>query len=331
VIQLANGSGRRLNDGWLGYYGQTAATAVVMASQSASTAPGLPNCVSLKATTALALGANDSAAIYTLIEGNRLARCSLGSAGASAITIGFWAFATVPGVMCVMLRNPSASRGYPVDVPINNAATWEYKTVTFPGDTVGPWGAGVAAGALVYFTLAAGSGIRGFVPNAWQNATASAGTANTTNFFAANNNLVSITGLIILPGNAAPSAARSPFIMRPFDQELDLCRRYYEKSYPYAVLPGSASSGLGAFSTPALGSAVSYSRGFYVPKRAAATVTIYSPNTGAPGKAVDSGGTSPDVAATVTGPSEMGFGMVATLVSVNNSNCNFHYVADARF
>jgi hypothetical protein len=48
------------------------------------------------------------------------------------------------------------------------------------------------------------------------------------NIAAANGNTLEITGLIILPGNEAPSAARAPFIMRPYDQELAICQRYFE-------------------------------------------------------------------------------------------------------
>jgi len=38
-----------------------------------------------------------------------------------------------------------------------------------------------------------------------------------------------ITGVVVLPGIEAPSAARSPLIMRPFDHELLTCQRYYNR------------------------------------------------------------------------------------------------------
>ena len=37
-----------------------------------------------------------------------------------------------------------------------------------------------------------------------------------------------ITGVVVLPGIEAPSAARSPLIMRPYDQELLTCQRYWQ-------------------------------------------------------------------------------------------------------
>ena len=48
------------------------------------------------------------------------------------------------------------------------------------------------------------------------------GVAATTDFFR-------LTGVVVLPGIEAPTAAQSPLIMRPYDQELMTCKRYYQK------------------------------------------------------------------------------------------------------
>jgi hypothetical protein len=63
-------------------------------------------------------------------------------------------------------------------------------------------------------------------PNTWL-----AGGGNTvagaTNFMSTTGNVVNITGVVVLPGIEAPSAERSPMIMRPYDQELVTCQRYF--------------------------------------------------------------------------------------------------------
>jgi hypothetical protein len=46
------------------------------------------------------------------------------------------------------------------------------------------------------------------------------------NGIAATSDTMRIAGFIVLPGIEAPSAARSPLIMRPYDQELLTCQRY---------------------------------------------------------------------------------------------------------
>lgn len=95
--------------------------------------------------------------------------------------------------------------------------------------------------------------------------------------------------MIVVPGSELPSASRSPFIMRRFDQELLDCQRYYQKSYAYTQIPGtniggSIQTGLGVqtangTSNPWLGSS------FLLPvrMRTTPTMTVYD-LAGAPGK-----------------------------------------------
>ena len=65
-------------------------------------------------------------------------------------------------------------------------------------------------------------------PNVW-GATSIYGATGTVNACAAINNYMLLTGVVVLPGIEAPSAARSPLIMRPYDQELVTCMRYFSK------------------------------------------------------------------------------------------------------
>ena len=69
-----------------------------------------------------------------------------------------------------------------------------------------------------------------------------------------------------------------PFQPKSFADELRDCQRYYEKSYLYAVVPGTATAG-GFIQTYALGTTLNGGRlgyfKFTVPKRVSGTVTIY--------------------------------------------------------
>jgi hypothetical protein len=86
--------------------------------------------------------------------------------------------------------------------------------------------------------MAAGSAYQAAAANAW-----SAGNfyavAPQVNGVAATTDVFRIAGVIVLPGLEAPSAARAPLIMRPFDQELLTCQRHYEKSFDYAMPPAN--------------------------------------------------------------------------------------------
>jgi len=59
------------------------------------------------------------------------------------------------------------------------------------------------------------------------------------NGIAATSDVFRLTGVTILPGTQAPTAAQSPLIMRPYDQELLTCQRYYQ-SWGNAGLRGQA-------------------------------------------------------------------------------------------
>lgn len=248
-ITLATGVAKYIVDQYQGYYTHAANTAVIKCQQV--TPPGSPafggafqNCFQMTATTALSSPATgDFAALKTYIEGNRWARLSYGSSKAKPVTIGFWVYATIPGIMTFTLANSTANRSYPVNINIYSATTWEFKTVTIPGDVTGSWETGTGAGVLIYITFCAGSTYYGNNA-AWNGTALTIGTATTTNFFATNNNTVCLTGLGVFPGTEAPNAERSPFIMRPFDQEIDLAQRFYFITAAYGTPRGAALGGV---------------------------------------------------------------------------------------
>ena len=178
-------------------------------------------------------------AIYQLIEGYRIGRLMWGTAGASPITIAFWVLAVRPGTYSGSVRNgPGVTRSYAFSFTINAASTWEYKTVTIPGDTAGTWVNDNTAGMLITFALMAGSAVTTSA-NTWT-AGNFYGVTGTINGVAATSDLFQITGVIILPGVEAPSAARSPLIMRPYDQELLTCQRYYEAGQQFLQCPAAS-------------------------------------------------------------------------------------------
>jgi hypothetical protein len=206
-----------------------------------------------------------------------------GTASAQPVTVGFWVRSNITGTLTVTLRNSAATRSYPVNVTINATSTWEWKTVTVPGCTDGVWQVTTNTGCAILFCVGAGSTFHG--TNATWNSANVFATSSTTNFMATQNNLVQITGLIMVPGSEAPSSARSALIMRPFDQELLMCQRYWQKSYPYGTLPG-ANVGAGSntiFRYVSTDLVLADAWFFSTRLRTSATVTLYD-NAGNPGK-----------------------------------------------
>lgn len=217
----------------------------------------------MKSTTAMAtLGSGDAAYILHRIEGYRFNKVGWGTPAPMPITIGFWISTTQSGTFTVAVTNFSSNRSYVAEVT-SVAGAWQYKTVTIPGDATGSWPIANTTGLGLYFVFACGTGLQ--IPaNTWT-AGFKLGTAASTNFFRATNDQVFLTGVVVLPGTEAPSAARSALIMRPYDQELVTCKRYYEiVSTTQHTFSGNITSGSIYFrATP-----------YQVEKRLAPTITL---------------------------------------------------------
>ena len=241
-VSVTTGTLKYVLDGWVVLSGgQT-----ISAAQAASVLPGFSNQLSMVASTANAAPAAGHYA-YALqkIEGYRIARLAWGTANAQPITIGFWIYVNRAGTYSGSITNAAANRSYPFSFAVG-AATWEYKTVTIPGDTTGTWPKDNSAALNLNFSMMAGSTLQG-PANAWAAGNYIAATG-TTNGVAATSDVMVITGVTVIPGTQAPTAAQSPNIMRPYGQELVTCQRYYE-TYLFPASAGTIQAFLAALMT----------------------------------------------------------------------------------
>jgi hypothetical protein len=219
-------NGKHVCDGWfIGYGGLFASGA---SCRSEVLAPGFAHCLFLAvgAPAQASLAAGDVYYLQQFIEGYRIQRLAWGGANASPITIGFWSANTPAGLYSVSVRNVSAARSYVGTYAQAVAGVAQYNVITVPGDTTGTWPIINGPSLNLGFTLAAGSTYTAASANTWLagNFIAAPGQVNGAN---STSNSLKITGVVVLPGVEAPSAARSPLIMRPYDQELLTCRRYW--------------------------------------------------------------------------------------------------------
>ncbi len=199
------------------------ATDGVFTLQQSTTAPaGFTNSLLATVTTADAsLGATQRSLIIQYIEGQNVADLGWGTANAQSVTLSFWVRSSLTGTFGAALLNSAEDRSYPFNYTINSANTFEYKTVTIPGDTTGTWLTTNGIGIGVHFNLGTGSTYSG-TANTWAatryytptGATSVIGTLNATFY---------ITGVQLEAGTNA-----SAFERRDYGRELLMCQRYFQ-------------------------------------------------------------------------------------------------------
>ena len=334
VVSVSSGL-KYIIDGW-SMSAQGSAVCVGQQSQVSATVTGLnlPNSLVMKATTGNGgtIGTSDYAEVFTPIEGYRFARCSFGQANAQALTIGFWINCSVAGTFGVSLRNSALNRSYVANVTFSNPATWEWHTVTIPGDTAGTWLSTNGVGAYLSLVFVYGTGQQGAANTRLASNTFA--TSSQSNFFATNNNLIAITGVVVLPGAHQISQEQAANLLRPLPDELAICQRYYEKTYDLASLPGNtALNGCDVAFASGLPSSTytwSVSAKFKVRKRAVPTITMYATDSGTSGKVRDRG-LNVDLTANTGDIGEAGFLWYTTQsVAQTQLALTAHWVADAR-
>jgi hypothetical protein len=250
--------------------------------QRVSDAPaGFVNSLKVTSLSAYSVLTNDYADINQRVEGFNIADLAWGTASAQAVTLSFWVKSSLTGTFGGSIRGSSFSRSYPFSYTVSSANTWEYKTVTIPGDTSGSWATDNGVGLQLAFGLGNGSAYTG-TAGSWASSFAIQPTS-TVSVIGTNGATFYITGVQLEKGSTATS-----FDYRPYGTELMLCQRYFEMSYDIGTAIGSVGS-LGMFTSIRANGIAGTSLGFKVTKRAVPTVTAYSPATGTAGTGRDYG------------------------------------------
>ena len=245
----------------------------IQQNQGSVTPPaGFTNYLGFTTTSAYSVAAGDGYAFNQRIEGFNTTDLGWGTANAKTVTLSFWVRSSLTGTFGGAVRNSAANRSYPFTYTISAANTWEYETITIPGDTSGTWLTTNGLGIQVLWGLGVGSTFSG-TAGAWA-ASAFLSATGATSVVGTNGATFYITGVQLEVGTQATS-----FEYRQYQQELALCQRYFEKSYNTDVAPSTSTSvgvvGATGVQGATTGSEISAAGFFRVTKRVTPTMSYF--------------------------------------------------------
>ncbi len=213
-----------------------------------------------------------------LLEGNTLRRFKN-----KDIVLKFWVKSSEAGVLTLALTNSDASRSLVKEYTVNAVNTWEQKTIRFAHDSTGTWFYDNQIGMRVSWVLHCGTQFQ-TAPDVWTSGTYYATGAQTRLSLVANNVFKLADVMLVEDNTDLTSDPEFALAGRDLYEELQLCQRYYEKSYDVNVNPGTADFGGAYAPAPERGSSngnSTFGVTYKIKKRALGTCTFYNPSTGA--------------------------------------------------
>ena len=214
-------------DRWYNSISGVNSRGVCTISQAQDAPTGFRNSLKIAVTTAdTSLDAWAEYAIQQRLEGQDLQRLCKGTSSTKEVTISFWVKSSLTGTYILeMLDDDNASRHINKSYTINSANTWEYKSITFAGDTSGVLDNDNAKSMTISWDLAGGSNFQGGgLQTSWGSLAQTKRQDGQVNFFANTGNTFQLTACQMEVGDTA-----TPFEHRSYGDELAKCQRYFER------------------------------------------------------------------------------------------------------
>ena len=179
-------------------------------------------------------------------EGQDLQQLKKGTSSAESVTVSFWVRSNVTGTYVLEWRDRDNTRHIAKTYTISAADTFEYKTLTFAGDTSGTIDNNNGHSMELSWWLAASSTYTsGTLPSSWAAETdANRAAGLNVNIAGDTANEWLITGVQLEVGENA-----SDFEHRSFGEELALCQRYYYRRTNSSTSNNEYSNAVFAYAT----------------------------------------------------------------------------------
>jgi hypothetical protein len=231
---LVNQRGNSTNGSNSGYFGPDRfkwrdinSSSVFTINQSTDTPDGFAFSYHADCTTADAsFGGNEFISIQHKLEGQNLQDFAKGTSSAKQYTLSFHVKSDVTGTYVVAFQDTDNNRMCCATYTVSSADTWEKKTITIPADTTGAFNNDANESLMISWCLGSGTDYTsGTLQTVW-GADVSANTfaGQTANVGSSTDNDFRLTGVQLEVGSVA-----TDFEHRSFAQELQLCKRYFQK------------------------------------------------------------------------------------------------------
>jgi hypothetical protein len=200
---------------------------------------GFANSLKLDCTTADASpSAGDLLILASKFEGQNVQYLKKGTGNAVSLTASFWVKSTKTGTFICELVDGDNTRSISKSYTVSVSNTWEFKTVTFAGDTTGALTNDNGDSLKLFFWLGAGTTYTsGTLATSWGAETSANRAVGQVNIADSTSNDFLITGVQLEAGTSA-----TDFEFLPIDVDLARCQRYFQSIG--GVADASIASGL---------------------------------------------------------------------------------------
>jgi len=195
-------------------------------TQQADAPEGFYNSYKIEITTAeTSPSAGHALALEQRMEGQNLQMLKKGTANALPVTISFWVKSNKTGTYIVEIDDNDNARNINKSYTVSSSGVWEYKTITFEGDTTGSLNNDNAHSLRMFFWLDAGSNFRGgTLATSWESTTNANRVEGNVTFADTIGNTWQVTGVCLNVGDSAID-----FPHESYGDTLAKCKRYFER------------------------------------------------------------------------------------------------------
>jgi hypothetical protein len=320
-------SGDMLADRWaVRYVGDEIAVDVTQEADVPADASAGPSTYSLKieiTTEEDAVAAGDYFILEQRINGTSCGflRWNAGVVYHRDAYLSFWVKSSETGTYYVSVRNSAEDRSFIGSYTVDQANTWEFKTIAVDAPDTGTWIIVDGIGIKVGFCLGAGTDWHGSV--AWQSAN-KLSTVSQEQWFTAAGATFQVSAI-----NFHEGKWERPYVPPEFHEELDHLELYYQKSLAYGTHFDGANTELGNIELVRGNAHDPVAVQFRRRMRATPTsVDVYSASTGAVDHIHDES-TAADRDAGTQSLCDSGFVVNPTEATTAGDCFRFHYEADA--